>query len=573
MTLSTSEIIWEGTPISRGIGIGPSFLLPTIEKGMDLPKSLHNPEGEIERYQEAVKNAIHEIYLLQEQLKKEQAFDGIAVLETHLELLHDPILTSHIEAEIKRTRSNSLSVLQQILSSYEKKFEMLEDPFFQERFKDIQDVAERVMKHLDQKNRHRLETVPKGVVLFARDLTPSEVASILPGTIVGLVTERGGATSHTAIIAKAKGIPYVSHLNFQLKYLKEGLEAIVDGANGSVILSPLEETLAKYQNEIERLKRDRKYFEKYFEPPTTLDGHEIQLSLNIDTIDDLPAYPAPSPCGLFRTEFLLGNEGELPTEEEQFEIYKEILQRFKNQSVVIRAFDLGGDKGAIVKEHLGEENPALGLRAIRLLLREMSIFKKQIRALLRASSFGQLKFLIPMVTSYEEVLKTKQLIRDLEAELKQEGQSFSPFAAIGCMIEVPSAALILDSLTKECDFFSIGTNDLLQFILAVDRNRPDVVEGCSPFHPAMIRILQTIIQKSNKASLPVSICGEIASNPRTIPLLIGLGLKELSLGWSHVSTIRETIAKVDTRKAKELVEFSLTLNSTKEIEALWASAF
>jgi phosphotransferase system enzyme I (PtsI) len=566
-----TEVIWEGTPIAKGIGIGSSYLLQNLRVLKEVTKPVaKDKKEEVYRYQQAIKASISELELLQRQLATEKAFEGVAVLDTHLELLHDPILTIEIEEEIKRSSSNSLFVLQKILSQYEKKFENLKDPFFQERFRDIQDVASRVMQHLGRKIRHRFDTLPEGVVLFASDLTPSEVASIQPGKVAALVTERGGATSHSAIIAKAKGIPYVSHLTFDPTSVKNGLNVIVDGEKGLVILNPCEKWQNAYSLVLKNQAKKRKKLQKSYEPPKTLDGIDVIISLNVGTLDDLPFQSDPkTACGLFRTEFLLDEEGSIPGEDEQFEIYKQLLTRFKDKPVVIRAFDLGGDKGAIVKEHLKEENPALGLRAIRLLLKEVSIFKLQIRALLRASPHGHLKFLLPMITSHEEVVQTKELISEIKVELEKEGFSFAPFAGIGCMIEVPSAALILDTLAEECDFFSIGTNDLLQFLLAVDRDQPQVIEDYSPFHPSVLRLLHHIVQEAARAKVSLSVCGEIASDPTFIPLLLGLGIREFSVNLAHLPLIHSTIASIDSRIAHQKVQKALTFSSTKTIKKLF----
>jgi len=567
MIVSPDELIYTGTPIARGIGIGSLYLLPSLQKKSAFSKQpRENVALEIKRYREAVTASVHEIKLLQKQLKEENALEAVAVLDAHLELLDDPIFTSQIEDEVKKTRSKVLTVIQTVLARYEQQFESL-DNFFRERFRDIQDVSERVMKHLGNKNRQRLDNLPEGIILFAYDLTPSEVASIVPGSVKAIVTERGGSTSHTAIIAKAKGIPYVSGLALHPKKLKKGIPTIVDGGSGTVIISPLSTTLENYEIELKRHEEVKKAQKDDFSPPKTLDGEVVRLSLNVDTVDDLP--DTPTPCGLFRTEFLLGEDNELPTEDEQFAIYKEILERLKNQPVVIRAFDLGGDKGSILKEHHAEENPALGLRAIRLLRQELHIFKKQIRALLRAAPFGKLKFLVPMITSLEEIVETKKVIQELKKELEVEGLPFGDFIGVGCMVEVPSAALIMDALSAECDFFSIGTNDLQQFVLAVDRNHSQIVPGASPFHPAMIRLLKTIIDSAKKANIPISICGEIASDPKAIPLLIGLGIRELSVSISQFHPIRNLIKQLSAEETQKKVEASLQLGTTSAIYALW----
>jgi len=562
------ELVFHGIPIAKGIGIGNLYLLPLAQKQSDPTKQpKENASIEIKRYREAVKSSVQEVKALQKQLKEENAQEAVDVLSTHLELLDDPIFTSQVESEVRKNKLKSLNALQTILASYERQFQGMLDPFFRERFRDIQDVSERVMKHLGKKVRQRLDNLPEGIILFAYDLTPSEIASILPGSVKAIVTERGGATSHTAIIAKAKGIPYVSQLALNPKKLKSGTPTIVDGTSGKVIVSPHVHTLESYFIEIQQLALVKKEQKKDGTPPKTADGETIQLSINVDTLDDLP--DSPIACGLFRTEFLLSEDNELPTEDEQFTIYKEILERLKGKPVVIRAFDLGGDKGAILKEHHTEENPALGLRAIRLLLQELPIFKKQVRALLRAAPHGQLKLLIPMITSVEEILETKKIIRELKKELEVEGLPSGDFIGLGCMIEVPSAALILEDLSSECEFFSIGTNDLMQFLLAVDRNKPQIVPGASPFHPAMVRLLKTIVDGAKKMGTPLSICGEIASDPKAIPLLIGLGIRELSVGMQQLPMIRALIQKISASDARLKVEQSLKAATTAMIQDIW----
>lgn len=561
------ETILKGVSVSSGIGIGRPFLVATpkmVPKRFPIP-DLHD---EIKRYQNAVDASIYDLQDLQRQLREEKAYEGIKVLDTHLQLLQDPIMTSEIIKEIKRTNKSGMTVLHRALLSFKSRFGSLSNPFFQERFLDFQDVCDRVMNHLQRKVHLALSNLPRGSIIFADDLTPSEVATLKIGMVAGLVTKRGGMTSHAAIIAKSKGIPYVAHLDFsQVKFPSESL-IIVDGRKGEVFFHPEQETMKRFDRVQKKMADFHFKLEQAHDlSPSTEDGCEIRLYLNVNHPKDVENINMQwDGIGLFRTEFLLHENRQVPSEDEQCEIYKSLLQRFADKSCAIRVFDVGGEKATLI--HTPEHNPSLGCRAIRFLLQEEKVFKTQVRALLRASPYGNLRILLPMISNIEELRECRKRIEEIKNELHAEGYITKESIPVGCMVEVPSAALIADHLARESDFLSFGTNDLVQYTLAVDRSNHLVTNIYSPFHPGMIRLIKHVIREANKKQVPLSICGEVASDPRYTPLLIGLGLRELSLSKHSYSMIKHTVRHCNLKGCQSLAKKVLTLSSSTEIESL-----
>ncbi|MDB2614046.1 phosphoenolpyruvate--protein phosphotransferase [Chlamydiales bacterium] len=566
----------KGIPASYGIGVGRAFIL-SVTKGTPHPSKMSELtlEKEIYRYKKAVNASIYDLKKLHDQLHLESAFEGMSVIDSHLQLLQDPLLTVDVENEIRVSRKSGLAILHKTVGRLQKKFLSLEDPFFQERFRDIQDVADRVMNHLQHKVHLTLSNLPYNAVLFALDLTPSEVAVIKPNTIVGIVTKRGGATSHTAIMAKSKGIPYVANVDFQASSVSHEQRVIVDGRHGEILVNPNADEIKSYN----RLRKDwydqtHNCLELGDTFPNTTDGCQVRLYLNIDTPQEIDKIPKNSAgVGLFRTEFLMTANQPFPNEEAQLRIYESLFKKIPDKPVVIRVFDFGGDKGRVTEDHYRELNPSLGFRAIRFLLKERHIFKTQIRALLRASASGDLRILIPMITSIDELRECKERIRDIEDELREEGHLFVEGIPIGCMLEVPSAALITDHLAKESDFLSFGTNDLVQYTLAVDRTNHLVGNLYSPFHPSLIRLLKHAIKEANRKQVPLSVCGEIASDPCFVPLLIGLGIRDLSLTKHYFPMIKDVIKKISLKDSQLIAKKVLTLSTASEIEKTVSSYY
>jgi phosphotransferase system enzyme I (PtsI) len=566
------EILLIGTPICRGIAIGKPFFFTFVEDTVpefSIPAA--DIEMEIERYRRAVARGKEDIKLLQKQLERERIMEGASILDAHLEMMQDPLLTTNIEKQIRQSRKNAEYVFQSSIKQYQKKFNAIADPFFRERFKDIQDISRRVLGYLRDSIRMSLADIPEDTIIFATDLLASDTAQANSNYIVAFVTEAGGATSHAAIIAKAKGIPYVSSVDFsRIDVAKDGL-VIVDGRTGEIILNPGEDTLVKYQALRNQLHF---HFQKLREvgrlEAETYDGYKVQLSANIEMFVELDMLHqfGGNGVGLFRSEYIFLSRETLPSEEEQFDIYRRFVERMDGLPIVIRTFDLGGDKYLLNQPASQEGNPFLGCRAIRFLLREKEIFKTQLRAILRASHFGNVSLMFPMVSSLTELLEAKNIVAEVRQQLMSAGERIAPHTPIGCMIEVPSAAIIADLLARECDFLSIGTNDLVQYSLAVDRSNHALSSLYTPTHPGIIRLIKHVVSEANQLGIPVAICGEVAADPRFTPLLLGLGVHELSVASRYIPIVKNAIRCTSIVAASKLAEKALTLSCASEIEHL-----
>lgn len=566
------ETVVKGSPICRGIAIGkPIFLNRDDFKIFEMPIPSSHTQREIERYRQAISRSKQDIKRLQKQLEIESAIEGIKILDAQLEMLQDPLITIDIEKEIKKNKKNAEFVFNKALSKYQERFQALNDSFFVERFQDLQDLARRIFGYLHESGNLSLNNVPPHSIVCAEELSTSDAASAHNFCVGAFLTESGGLTSHAAIIAKAKGIPYITNIN--LKAIKENSDhlLIVDGRSGNVILNPTEETLKEYerlqalmQHHIKELEQVTKW------PPQTFDGYSIRLCANLDVIHeiDLIQELGGQGIGLFRSEYIFLPDHTIPSEQEQFEVYHRLVTSMKDLPVVIRTFDLGGDKTATHATLSNNRNLFLGSRATRYLLKEKELFKIQLRAILRASVYGKVSILFPMISTLSELREAKKLIDETRQELKL----FHP-VRVGCMIEVPSAALIVDHFAKECDFLSIGTNDLFQYALAIDRSDQNLGDLYEPTDPSVIRLIQLIIAESNKGHIPVSVCGEMASDPRFTALLLGLGVQELSVAPRYLPLIKNAIRRTSIVEAVQLAEKVLTLATAHEVLELLNSHY
>lgn len=571
MTVFSQEVVLQGTPICRGIAIGHPYLFTFPEEMVpEYGISVDAVHEEIARYQQALALGREDIKSLQDRLRRECIFDGVAILEAHLLIMQDPMLTTHVEEQVRTTKKNVDYVFQTIMKKYQKKFDAIKDPFFRERFKDIQDISRRILGHLRHSAHRCLVDVPSSSIVFASDLAACDTAEAQNGRVVAFVTRSGGATSHAAIVAKAKGIPYVSSVDFEQASLEKEGWVIVDGRTGEIIVNPSEETLLKYQQlrnqlhmHLEKLTQTGKL------EAETYDGYRVQLSANIEMFSELDMLHqfGGSGVGLLRTESAFLTKEKLPTEEEQFAIYRHFVEQMKGLSIVIRTFDLGGDKYLRNQQTL-ESNPFLGCRAIRFSLREKDIFKAQLRAILRASAFGAVSIMFPMVSSLSELREAKAILQEVREELEARQEPIAAHIPIGCMIEVPSAAIIADLLAKECDFLSIGTNDLVQYTLAVDRSNSNLSELYSPTNPSILRLIRLIVSEANHHGIPVTVCGEVAADPRFTALLLGLGVHELSVASRYLPAVKNAIRNTSIVAASKLAEEALSLSSAAEIETL-----
>lgn len=561
------EVVVKGAPICRGIAIGKPFFLNRDEFTifeMCIPAA--HTQREIERYRQALSRSKQDIKRLQKQLEIESAADGILILEAQLEMLHDPLLTIEIEKEIKKNKKNVEFVFQQALLKYQERFKALNDSFFAERFQDIQDLARRIFSYLHESGHLSLDDVPPNSIVCASELTASDAASAHNFCVSAFVTEGGGATTHTAIVAKAKGIPYIT--NVSLQALKENAQhpIIIDGRTGKIILNPSQETLKEYEQLKFRMQHQVKALEEVTKwPAQTFDGYSIRLCANLDMTHemDLIHVLGGQGIGLFRSEYIFLPENEIPSEEEQYQVYHRIIQGMKGLPVVIRTFDLGGDKPSIHHSFSSERNPFVGCRATRFLLKQQDMFKEQLRAIIRASVASvnhNVSILFPMISTLSELREAKKMVQEVRDELNL----FHPIR-IGCMIEVPSAALIVDHFARECDFLSIGTNDLVQYALAVDRSDQTSSEFYDPTDPSVIRLIKLITSEANKAQVPVSICGEIASDPRFTALLLGLGIQELSVAPRYLPLIKNAVRRTSIVDAVYVAERALGMTTAQEV--------
>lgn len=570
MRAKEKEFSLKGVPVCCGVAIGRPFFFALKED--DIPEFLipaKEINEEILRYRKAVASSCEEIKRLQKRLKKERILEGASILDAHLHMMKDPLLTTRVEEEIRSSKKNAEYVFDAIIKQYQKKFQSLADPFFRERFKDIQDISRRVMGYLKKSVRVSLAEIPPGSIVFANELTASDTAEAEVSSVSAFVTAQGGATSHAAIVAKAKGIPYVTGVAIDEIREKGGKGlAVVDGRTGEVVIHPSEEMTARYQLLKENL--DKAYsllVKEHSLPAETLDGHGVVLSANIDMVEDIDLLHkhGGKRVGLFRSEnMFLANES-FPSEEEQFQIYQKLVKKMKGLPIVIRTFDFGGDKLMLNRSFPFEGNPYFGFRAIRSLLKEKDIFQAQLRAILRASVGGDVSIMFPMISTLSELIEAKQFLHEACRELEKRGCPFVESLQVGSMIEVPSAAIVADLIAKECDFLSIGTNDLTQYALAVDRRSHSLHSLGASADPSVLRMIQQIVSQAKVQGISVAICGEIAADPRFTALLLGLGVHEFSVAPRYIPLIKQTIRALKMKEATHLAEKVLSLSHAHEI--------
>jgi len=567
------ELFLEGSALSRGIAIGRVFVLDTLD--IEIPEIAIEQDQiahEVERYRQAICATHNDLLQLKNSLEREGIKDGASVLEAHVQLTQDPLLNAEIEDEIASLEKNAEFVLTKVMRRYGKKFRKLQDPFFQQRFEIVQDIYKRVLDYLAKSKRNLLSEIPPDSIVFAQSITPSSAAEANRQQVAAFVTQFGGAMSHMAIVAKAKGIPYVANVDFSnLAQIQKDPLVIVDGLLGRIIVNPTVKTLSQYKQLKAHIQFQYDQLKSYSAlPSTTSDGHRVRLSANVEMSDEfshLKQYGAEG-VGLFRSEYLVLGRGRFPTEDEQYEVYKNLIDHMEGLPVVIRAFDLGMDKVVGGLPLMKEQNPALGARAIRFLLKEKELFEIQIRAILRASVSGNVRILFPMVSSVSELREAKSVVYRAYDALMKEKKNVPEKILLGCMVEVPSAAMIADLLARECDFLSIGTNDLIQYALAIDRTQHSGNALLTSTHPGVVRLIKSISQQAQAENVPVSVCGEMASDPRFVPLLIGLGILELSVASRFLPLIKHVVRNTSKLEAIKLADQVLSLKTGSEIQTL-----
>ncbi|MBO3443005.1 phosphoenolpyruvate--protein phosphotransferase [Clostridium sp. CCUG 7971] len=561
--------MYKGTGASPGIALGKALVVEHSELVIE-KRNVEDVEAEVAKLQKAVEISTEELTKVKEKAFNELGEHEAEIFEAHLLVLADPELVDSAISKIRDEKVNADFALNEIKEMFVGMFEAMDNEYMRERAADIKDVTNRVLRHILGVKVVDLAGLDEEVVLIAHDLTPSDTATMNKKMVLGFLTDIGGRTSHTAIMARTLEIAAVVGLNDITKTVKDGDFIVFNGDTGEVIVNPDEETKSKYA----KLKSEFEEYRKSLEllkgkPSITLDGRHVELAGNIGSPNDVEGLIKNDAegVGLYRTEFLyMDKEDAFPTEEEQYEAYKAVLEGMNGKPIVIRTLDIGGDKELPYFEMEPEMNPFLGYRAIRLCLDRTDIFKTQLRALYRASIHGKLRIMFPMISSLEELLAAKEVIKEVLLELDNEGIAYAKDVEVGMMIEIPSSAIITDILAKHVDFFSIGTNDLIQYTCAVDRMNQKISHLYNQFNPAVLRLIKMTIDNAHKEGKWVGMCGESAGDQRMIPILLGFGLDEFSMSPISILPARKLITSVKHEDMKKFADEILAMGTAKEIK-------
>jgi len=564
------RILLKGIPAAPGLVVGKAFCLGSEDMQVQRRSIAESqiPKEAI-RFEEALIKTRAEILDIQKKISREMGVRHAQIFNAHLLVLEDRTLIEGVITRLKKERFCIEYIFLEVLKKYIKTFSHIDDPYLRERLSDIEDVGKRILRNLRGIRRDILTNLKEKLIIVAYDLSPSDTASMHKEKVIGFITDIGGKTSHTAIMAKALEIPAVVGLEEATAKVKTGDTIIVDGTRGEVRVNPDRATLSKYKQQSEKLVRQELVLLKLRDlPAETPDGHQVQLAANIELPEELTSVVAHGArgIGLYRTEYFYMNRMDLPSEDEHFEAYKKVSQQVEPYSVVIRTLDLGGDKFLSQLDIPQEMNPYLGWRAIRFCLARPDIFKVQLRAILRASAYGKLKLMYPMISGIEELKQANRMLEQVREELRRRKIPFDEDIEVGAMIEIPSAALTCDILAKEADFFSIGTNDLIQYSIAVDRVNEKIAYLYEPTHPAVLRLIKNVIEAGHKEDVWVGMCGEMASEPAFALLLLGLGLDEFSVSPAAVPAIKRVIRSVTLKQAKDVAHKALSLITGKDVE-------
>ena len=566
------EIRFEGVGVSPGMACSKIHVvrddLDDVVRYRIAPSQIPD---EIGRFETALIQTRMQILEMQQRIAESIGAKDAAIFDAHLLVVEDRTLIDEVLRKLETDLCNVEWVFQEVATRYAETLNKIDDPYLRERALDIQDVTKRVIRNLQGKAPKTFLALSEQHILIAHNLTPSDTASINRANVLGIATDVGSRTSHAAILARSLNIPAVVGLHDITAKLETGQHVLVDGSDGLLIIDPAPETVAHYAEiESRRAQVAAQLKELRTTRSTTRDGHHIVLSANIELPEDVEAVAANGAegIGLYRTEFLYLNRTSLPTEHEQFETYRRVAERLRPDPLIIRTFDLGGDKLAPGTVDIADElYPFLGWRAIRLCLEHIDIFKTQLRAILRASAIGNIKIMFPMISGLEELRRAKAVLAECQDELRRSGIPFGEEIEVGAMIEIPSAAICANALASEVDFFSIGTNDLIQYTLAVDRVNEKLAHLYEPTLPAILRLLKMIAEAAHANHIWVGVCGEMAGDVALIPLLLGLGMDELSAGATLVPRVKRAVQSLAIPECRELVEETLKLNTASEILA------
>lgn len=559
---------FNGIGVSNGIAIAPAYRL--VEPDLSFEKfEITNAVEEKNRLQAAMDLAKGELEIIRERATEKFGEENAAIFSAHLLVLQDPEMKSAIEGKID-AGINAETALDEVSTMFITMFESMDNEYMKERAADIRDVAHRLLSKLLKIDLPDLTTISDNVVIIAEDLTPSMTAQLNKQFVQGFVTNIGGRTSHSAILARTLEIPAIVGTKTATEEVAHGEMVIVDGSTGQVIVAPTDEEIAKYREEQQQFEQQQQALRAFIAKPSVdADGHHIELAGNIGRPEDVEVVVANGGdgVGLFRTEFLYMDRSDFPTEEEQFVAYKTVLEKMEGKPTVVRTLDIGGDKELPYLKLPEEMNPFLGYRAIRLCLDDQQLFRVQLRALLRASIYGNLKVMFPMIATLDEFREAKALLLTVKEELLAEGKEVSDDIEIGMMVEIPSAAVIADLFAKEADFLSIGTNDLIQYTLAADRMNEKVSYLYQPYHPAILRLVKNVIDAGHANGRWVGMCGEMAGDEVAIPILLALGLDEFSMSASSILPARAQISKLSKQQLQTHVDAVLSLATASDVEA------
>ena len=560
----------KGIPVSSGISIAPVVILAHAAPSAPAQTAPADTSKELELLARSVEQAREQLEKLREQTEEQLGAEKAAILSAHMAFLEDPAFVGEMSSLIENKQLAATAAVQQVSDQFVGLFESMDDAYMKERADDIRDVSRRLIRNLSGTDQE-IVFPEEPFILAAWDVTPSETLQLPLASVRGIVTVKGGATSHAAILARSLGIPAVMGAGEQLmEKVSAGSMLILDGATGDLIVSPDTETLARYEEKAAMEAAERAAYAALKDlPAETTDGHRVHLMANMAVPEEADALAAAGVegIGLFRSEFLFMDRSTLPDEEEQFAAYKQVAVAFDDKPVIIRTLDVGGDKHLPALELPQEDNPFLGFRAMRISLTRPELFLVQLRALLRASAFGRLLIMFPMISHLGQLREAKRLLEQAKAKLRETGVAFDEQIAVGMMMEIPGACLQADAFAKEVDFFSIGTNDLVQYTLAVDRMNANVADLYSYYHPAVLRLISNVIAASHRAGIWTGLCGEMAGDPLATELLLGMGLDEFSGAASVMPKVKERIRNTSMEKAQQLAEQVLALATVEEVVA------
>lgn len=561
--------MFKGIAGSEGIGIGRVVIIEEHEAVIE-DKTITDVDAEIQRVQSAIEKFVNVTTEMADKMEATVGAKDADILRGHIMLLRDPTIEEQIVALIRSEKVTAEKALDQVLEQTAELFAQIPDELLQQRATDFRDIKTRIVKILLGIEELDISAVPAGTVLVAKDLTPSMTAGIVPENIAGVLTEVGGRTSHSAILARAMEIPAVLSIEGICSQVKNGDMVVLDGTSGEAIVNPDEAAVSEYEKKLEEYKKDKELLKKYTGKPTvSKDGTKVELVCNIGKPEDAKKVVEcdGEGIGLFRTEFLFMDRDSLPTEEEQFEAYKSVAETLAGKPVIIRTLDIGGDKEIPYLGLEKEDNPFLGFRAIRFCLQRKDIYETQLKALVRASAFGKIKVMVPLVTGVDELRQVKAMIADIMKEYDAAGVAYNKDLEVGVMMETPAACLMADALAKEAAFFSIGTNDLTGYTMAVDRGNAKVAYLYSAYNPAVLRAIKRIIECGKKEGIMVGMCGEAAADEKLIPLLLAFGLDEFSVSATSVLRTRKTISECDIKECRELADRVMKCMTEEEVLA------